>query len=96
MTSQSLLMSLLLRPVPTVAVSLSLMVFQLLVADVLLLVFQLLLGSFVDPHCFQCGFGSNMLDQSDLDPVPDLGPDPSLHEGRLSYERSLQLSKENI
>jgi hypothetical protein len=34
-------------------------------------------GSVVDPHRFQCGSGSSMLDHSDSDSVPDLGPDPA-------------------
>ncbi len=53
-------------------------------------------GSVVDPHCCQCGSGSSMLDQSYSDLVPDLGPDPGLHEGRLSYGRDLQLLKQNM
>jgi hypothetical protein len=55
-------------------------------------------GSVVDPHCFQCGSGSSMLDQSHPDLVPDLGPDPGLHEGRPSKlrEKSSTLKREHL
>jgi hypothetical protein len=93
-------MSLLLRPVSTVA-GLSLMVSLLCAvagvpstAGASPVSVIPTAGSVVDPYLFQCGSGSSMLDHSHPALVPDLGPDPGLHEGRQSYGRHLQLLKQ--